>query len=530
MTTLFTSHPALHTTLLALVLLHYCLLPAAHAQPEADARLAAQARALVASQEPQAALDLLARREAASAPGFDVLFAKGLALQSLATTTAPSAERGSMAREAESAYKQALELRPGSAAVLNNLGALAASAGHDSDAGHWYERAVGEGGARRAYYALNYARHLETRDPQAAQRYASMALEGAPQSDEARELLARLLARPGAPADGLLRLLEDSVRQGRTRFAASTALRELVQPAEPRPATDRAALLTAVALAVAGDRSVLAAATPPDYLAELRKVDEQPGLGGGRRQLEAVLFAPPASARELDWWRSSASLPALTQTRHAVMLKLLRGLGEQQLPRQPEKAERWLRLAVEFGERGPDPDAFLRLVELYVNTRQEPRVRELMDRYQWELFSEKSAAYGRNDWAQIYRLHLALGMTYAHMGVWQSSNSPYQNAVFQLENAGRAAERFNRGAEQKNQPERLALPAVATLKLSQGYVALGQPTRATEAKIKAAGTLQDLKRGPESADLLRSIDEAELRRLPAVQVQQYERLKNALPR
>lgn len=520
--------PAIRFRLAPLLALALLCGTAAWAQLLDDQAVAAKARALVAADDPQAALDLVAEKErAGQPPGFELLFAKGVAWQTLAARAAP-AERAGAIGQAQSAYRSALARQPTSPAVFNNLGALADVAGDDAEARLWYGRAVEAGASRRGFYALNYARYLEPRDRSSAETYARMALENAPQSTQARELLARLLTRPGS-GPALLRLLEQSTREGHTSFVMRTALSELATPAAPRPEGERASLLALVAGALASDRAALADEPPAELLAGLRTLAGDAVLGAGARQLAAVLRTAPGSPRELDWWGFDRVAP-FDLTRRAVMRGLLRGLGEQRTRQDPKVVGQWLQVAVEMGDHGPDPEAFLRLVEHAVNHGQPGRVRDLMDRYQWELFSEKSAAYAKGDWAQIYRLHLALGMTYAHLGVWRSSQSPYQNAVFQLENAGRAAEQFNRRLATDQASQRLVVPATAALRLAQGYVELGDARKSTDYKIKAAGALLDAQRPADSAQVLGTIQKPELKRLEASREVEFQRLTDRIGR
>jgi hypothetical protein len=206
------------------------------------------------------------------------------------------------------------------------------------------------------------------------------------------------------------------------------------------------------------------------------------------------------------------------------MRQLLTTIARQ----QPEKAEPALRTAIELGDTGPDPEAFLRLVEHYVNQRREPQLRELMQRYEYELFSEKGEAYRRNDWRLIHRMHLSLGMTYAYMKVWRSSSSPFQNATFQLENAAVAAKRFNETAQRTGRPERLAMPPAAVLKLAEAYEAEGQRDRATQLRLDEAQALSAAQRKGDSAEVFESIRTDDVKRLNANSQQAYKRLGDSL--
>ena len=498
-------------------------LPALAQSSDADS-LAAQARSHLAARDPQSALtavDGLDKLRGNQPENFDLLFLKGVTWQELALR-APAEDREAALQKSKNAYLEALKRRTGSAAVFNNLGSLHMLSGDEKTAGEWYRKAVDAGDSRRGYYALNYARSLEQRDPSQALQYARIAYEAAPDSDEARRYLGDLYRRSPAD-DSFARFLLQSVRDGHTKLATSLALDDLHSASSGRTPAQRATLLALVALAVAQDPAVLSQPSVTELVDRLRGLDGEPTVGPGSRQLASVLVRPPASVQDIGWW-SREPVAVLERSRRAVMRDVLRVLGEQHARKQPQAAGQWLRVAIEMGERGPDLEAFLRLVELYVAQRQDSRLRELMQRFEFELFSEKGEAYQRSDWMLIYRLHLALGMTYAHMKVW-TSPSPFQNAIFQLENAARAAARYNEIAQQRQRADRLALPAAAVIKLSEGYSALGQPDRATRFRIDAAGDLQQVRRVADSAEVLQSVRPDELGRLDAASKQKFSRLQ-----
>jgi Tfp pilus assembly protein PilF len=499
----------------------------AHAQ-DADA-LTAQARGHLTARDPQAALDTLAKvdsQRGAAAAGFDQLFLQGVSWQELATTL-DGVQRDAAIGNARQAYQQALSLRPDSAAVYNNLAALVLLVGGAETglarAAPYFERAVDVGGARRGYYALNYAQALAAPAPDRALVYARIALDLDPGSAVARRTVGELLVRLPDSAE-LLRFGARAVNQGHTALATTLALDALRAASPERTPQWRAALLGLVALALTHDPVNLAQAPDAALLDTLDQLAADPDVGAGSRQLGAALRGAVASPAAVSWWNNEP-LPGLDRTRRALMRDLLRVLGEQHNRSDVRRAEGWLRAAVELGEHGPDPDAFLRLVELFANADKQPELRRLMERYEYELFTEKGAAYQRNDWRQIYRLHLALGTTYAHLQIWQSPQSPFQNAVFQLENAAKAAERFNADAKRRNLPDRLALPPTATLQLSRAYVAVGKPERAAQVRVDAAQTLLDVQRPADSAELLQTLSMPDMARLTAADKTRVVRLQ-----
>lgn len=345
-------------------------------------------------------------------------------------------------------------------------------------------------------------------------------------------MLAKLYA--GSPADDRLApFLARGVLDGYTLSSMSTAFDEL-SAAPARPSMQRDQLMVVVAMALARETTArpngLDATTAKDVSSRLAALSADAGVGPAAQQLQRVLFDPPGSASSVPWWRKTqptVGTPAMSPM--SALRDLTIALGVQHGARDRERAERWLRIGIEAGEHGPDPDAFLRLVELYTNTDQSNRLKPLMDQYQWELFSEKSGAYTRGDWPAIYRLHLALGMTYAEMRVW-SSSTPFQNAVFQLSNASIAADQINKmPVPAGQQPRRVALPPAAALKLSEGYAATGQSYKALSIKLDSAVKLHEAQRVMESSDLLKTLPQAEVQKLNPADLNKYRGLRAATP-
>jgi len=198
-------------------------------------------------------------------------------------------------------------------------------------------------------------------------------------------------------------------------------------------------------------------------------------------------------------------------------------LGEARTSKDPTAAQAYFDAAISFGDHGPDPDAFLRLVELYA--KDPPRLSQLMNQYQWELFTEKGDAYQRGDWPLIFRLHVALGMTYARLEIWHS-NTEYQNAIFQLSHAMDAAKRLN--TPQTPAPQRIALPPVAVELLAKGYEATGRPDMAAKVRVDGAAALRDIERVPDSKQVLASMPAASVARLDPTSRALYEKLRASL--
>jgi hypothetical protein len=406
---------------------------------------------------------------------------------------------------------------------MNNLALLEVAAGNDAAARAMFEAAVASKDPRKPSYALNYASYLQPRDPSAARGYAAMAVKAAPENASARELLISLYKT--SPRSELVGFLSAEFDAGRTSSVLRTAIDVLV--GDGSSAADGADQLMAfVAAAIAADPVLLSAGPGTEVLGKLNGLAQDSAVSLPARQLQLALNGRARALSELNWWTDSARVALKNYpTRKSVIRSLLRGLGESRLRSTPQAAEQWLRLAIDAGDQGPDPDAFLRLVELYLNDGQRAKINELMARYEYELFTEKGAAYARQDWPLIYKMHLALGTTYAYLGQWENNAQPIQSATFQLENAKKAAERGNAVLRQKNLPQTLALPAQSAQQLSDYYVRKGDARKAVTIQLDVARQLHAAARPNESKELLTTVDAATLKTMGAPAESGYKTLR-----
>jgi tetratricopeptide (TPR) repeat protein len=502
------------------------------AQPvmaESASTVAAQARSLLKQRQTDAAIELLEKTRDEAEPDRELAFLRGVAYQQRAMTTQGEA-RESALHEAEAAYREATLDAGGtgvpdtkqsqSAAVDNNLAALYASTGNDEKARAYYQRAIDASDARRGYYALNYARYLESRDVDEAVAMARLAVSAAPHSAEVRDYAGQLFY--AHRIDAMLPFAGHLAQQGYSDETTRWALQCL--QLGNRPQKEREAWLVLLGHnAVVSARFKQELGTLREALAPLLSDD---AIGLGARQLQSVLSEPPQGRQAVRWWRDrDGHIDALNTSARDTMRELLMSLAQRAGNKAPKATEGYLNTALELGDHGVDPDAFLRLVELYVNTDSAAKIKPLMDRYQYELFSRKSEAYFKQDWPLIYHLHIALGMTYAYLGVW-TSQSRFQNALFQLENAQIAAEHLNAQAEHAHKPERVVLPAVAVTKLAEGYAAIGRPDRALAVKVEGAENLQKYGYTSESVAVLNTLPAAQIQSISPELRQRIEEIKD----
>ena len=439
----------------------------------------------------------------------DARLATGVQLQREALATTDAVAQRAALDKAEAIFAQELE-QGEQGAALNNLAVIAVNKGDSAAAQRYFDRALATDDPNKGVYALNYSKFLEATDKPAAIRIARIAVAAAPDSISANTQLGRLLWQTN-PAE-MLPLAGALMQRGHTELATRFAMQNLA--AQSRPAAERTAWLILIASRVAREYGISDDARSA-LLADLASLAQDPEIGRGSRQLRAVMLEPPVDASAVDWWRNQSLPPAPqgTSGRDAIRAVLI-AAGEYQTAKDAPRAERYFTSAIPLGNRGPDPDAFLRLVELYAGNHEAAKLTKLMGNFQYEMFTEKGDAYARQDWPLVYRMHIALGMTYARLQIWQSPE-PYQNAIFQLTHAMSAADRINRSAEAKGW-ERIALPPVAIDELARGYTAIGSPNSATKARIDGAEALRSIGHLPDSkavfstipADALTSVDES----------------------
>ena len=462
-----------------------------------EADVAQHARVLLNSKkydEAARVIETAQKADATLAGASRLHFLRGLALQESARK--PGADAAARAA-AEAEYREAIRLDPKSGPALNNLADLLGGSGREQEAEALYRQAIDLNDDRKGYYALNAAKLVERRDPKEALRLAKLSANAAPNSDASREYFADLYAKhqPGA----LLPFAKNLVDAGRTKQALQLATKNLD---EPRPGgASREAWLTLIAMTFAKDPVLFGASGEQDALEKLSVPADDP-VSAGVKELQALRSGVP----NLVWWKGRRErFPGLGTTGRGAMLALTRALGQASVANENlSAAEGYLRAAVDLGERGPDPDAFLDLVGLYAAKNDGSQISNLMKRYEFELFSEKGQAYVVGNKAEIYKLHLALGMTYAHLKAWKST-SPYQNASFQLDAAKKTADELNAEAKSEGRTPTTALPPIAVQKRSECYLALGDQKRAAQAKVEGAEQLLSVGRTRDATEIYNGI-------------------------
>ena len=424
---------------------------------------------------------------------------------------AEGSARDALLLAAEQAFQSALVLRPGHDRVANNLASVARLRGDLVSAERWYELAVRAEGLRpevAAFNAMRYAEFLrDTKRGAEALRWSGRAVELLPEGVSAQALHVELLTAHGGAFE-LARWLDELRRAGATIFAARSALLALRSLAA-RPAGERWSLLLVAVAAMARDPALTNAGPGvPQALRDAFTAAPSDGdLAPAIQQLVAQLQQPRPDVSALSAWRSTVADPVtgLSPRSALRMLATTRARDRSDV----DRSERWWRVAVELGDRGPDPEAFVGLVaHLSEHGRAGDALPAIMQRYEESLFSLKGSAYNEANWTLVFRMHLALGMAYGALQRWNSNDSPYRNAVFQLDAAVRAAQNANRETDPRRRPsEPLAVPAEGLAVLAAGMRARGEEAKALDVQLVGAERLRDLGRHSEVAAVVRGLSE-----------------------
>jgi hypothetical protein len=157
-------------------------------------------------------------------------------------------------------------------------------------------------------------------------------------------------------------------------------------------------------------------------------------------------------------------------------------------------AERYFLRALGVGGAEASAQVFVELADLYSRTQQTEKLDQLARDHTQDLLDAKMLAYRRSSWREAYNLHRALGVTYAVLGRWGDSTR-LDSAIFQLEHAREAAERYNTELQSAppaacgsslKPPKPIPLEPGLTTLLAEGYEKTGRPDEAIRARLDSA--------------------------------------------
>jgi len=402
----------------------------------------------------------------------------------------PQAERTQARTAAIAGYKEYLQTHPKSGGTLNNLAQLYAQ---DPAQQQWalelYDQAVALQDARSSAYELNRAKlQGEMGLNDAALKSSAEVLKKDRRNSAAQDLSLALLEKSG-DIEGIARFIRGLAETGAVGTAVDTAVREIERlPGKREPVL----VVLAETLANPTLQDMPGKFGASDTAKSLARFTEAPDIGGGVKELLA-LYEKPGDPRASYWWHQDFRYRDDQEGwfRGTTFTTLARALGDRCRRAGAESypcAEAYYNFALEFSRPYIDTDAFLALAQIYGTTDRRDKLTAIEKRYEGELFSGKGDSISRGDLRKEYDFHLALGTMYSYLDKWSNPQWAPASAVYQLENARRVAEQYNRRNPTKPQ---LDFPAESAGMLSTGYEKSGDFNRAARVRVEAAKKAAD---------------------------------------
>lgn len=420
-------------------------------------------------------------------------FYRALTKQRQALQAKDGAERGRLYDEAIQYYNHAIGIRANFSAALNNLGRIYADRGDVAQALVLSKRVLELNDARQGYYAENHADLLlRTGQWKEACRFFALAAWAQPSNETVRGKLVRECLRSGP--DLLGQYLWDFVEHGMVLQVEEIALDVLGN--ERLGPNHKEELLSIVAVCLSRQYYLPAAFQETASGKRLTAFRADPAVGQGVSEL-SDLHGRRIDRKDLQWWtdRTVPLRPDMPDSApQAALGKLISSLGERLIrAKETNAAERYLILATELHSGPPDPNAIIRLAELYAERRQYAKLKALAEKHQRDLFVGKGEAYNQSDLRKMYAFHTALGVIYAHTERFGDSSSP-QSATFQLEHALRIADQIKDHSDIRS-------PATAIDLLAYAYEKTKQEAKGIELRLTQSEAY--LKQGnPEAARII----------------------------
>jgi tetratricopeptide (TPR) repeat protein len=350
-------------------------------------------------------------------------------------------------------YEEATRLIPDAASVWNNLAAIYEQRGDRRRATGAFEKAIRLADERQVLYMVNYADFLlKTRKVNEAVRYYKLALEVEPTNGRAqRALTAHYMS--GSVAD-LGDYLRDLLDQGRALTALDSAIAVLM--GGNLKSSEGRELLTIVAMCLTRLSN-----QPEDFLSSSQAARLRGLITPGGPWEEPVreifnLYHRRLQPMSHTWWGEQMG-STLKAPRGGWPLEafhsLIRSLGDQCVLRgNLSTAEAYYTLALNISWDHPDARALVKLADIYVRSKREAKLKELLQQGQETLQADanvedrmyiaKDMAIRDLDIKRRYEFHRALGIVYGHLGQWGDRNT-VRSAAYQLHNAIEAAQRYN---------------------------------------------------------------------------------------
>lgn len=389
-------------------------------------------------------------------------------------------------RQGERYYFAALKLRPQWGPALNNLAELMMAVGDTSRARELLARAVGGEGGNRALYAKNYGELLvSARLPDEAIAYYQQAVEAEPRDLESQRRLLDLLVEHEAERVGAH--LWDLIERRQVTLAMESAFRALEVREWKRSTKEE--FIAVVAAGLSGQ------VHPREAFGEswherLSGLTADPDIGQAANELIGLFEGEVLKPERFEWWAERGDItsePRRGEWPRDAFRALTRAVGDEaRREGDTALAETYYRLGALLTASEPDPDAFLRLVDLYAQRGDTASLQRVARSYVPQLFFGKQQEYSASHYASIYRYHRSLGVIYTYLEQWGNSGT-VTSAIFQLENALRAAAIHN---SRKEEESRIVVDDRVVSMLARAYAATGEVPEddAVNAVLELAGS------------------------------------------
>jgi len=399
------------------------------------------------------------------------LFYSGLTLQQKALNTKNDQKKKNLLFKAAGYYNRMLQIKPESGAALNNLAQIYAEMGEYDKSDYFFQQGIRTGGTRKGLYALNYAQQLQARgETSGALFYALKAADEQPSDLNAHKAVVKQIWQL-KDSQSCLQYLWSLMKHGAVNRARETALDALSSPDVFND--NRTQFLVVITAALARQYDNPAGFINSETGSRLSALGENSDLQRPVNELFGLHEKTAPDKYDSWWWNQwRPFLPSAVSGREAFR-RLAHSLAKHRRAAPGQQAitaaERYYNIAIGFGSHDADPESFLELADLYVNTGRVEKLAELSRRYETSLYRGKADGYQKRNWANIYKFHSALGFVYAHLGQWENPDPYYASAVFQLKHALTAARNHNHEAASSGTKTTITISAQIPALLSKAY-------------------------------------------------------------
>ena len=418
----------------------------------------------------------------------DFYFYMGLTQQQKAESLKDNAGRNTVFAEAVRFYEKALDIRPDIGSALNNLAHVYDQMGLTDQASRFYRKAIKLNDKRQSFYEVNYADFLFGHDElHAALKYYRRVLKSQPDNSHVRKKIIDASISLGDKR--LVPFLWELMENGWSIEAQQGAMQTLLE-AKWSFRRDREELLALAVVGLSMQMYDPREFTGSDVGNKFRQLSSDPAL---RREAQDIIDLHQLEKNDFNkfsHWAHKGDLfsdPSQGVWPRDAFLQLVRSLGDRYRGYLNfQQAETYYLLAINLDHYAPDPDAILKLADLYIAQGDQEELKKMMAEYQISLFKGKAKAYRNSHLIKIYQYHRALGVIYANIDNWGNSQTS-TSAIFQLEHAIKTAQVIN-GRTEKKEDQIIVEPRLVTY-LADGYKRMNQPDKAIRIQLDAAETM-----------------------------------------